>query len=236
MATVADVLNIAYARNKRAQRGKDATDEELFEVITEVMGRYVAEGQRVNRAWFTEEELVPVNTTLDGWPRPDRAESVHRIATPAGERVAKVPYDKQGVEPYKPAVYRIGRLYRPVPSNAPGRLTRNPLYPEPDSRQQPTLTFYYTQRPQPVDALSTELDPMWPDGHETLLGIEVALFLSRKDNRTEDYPALEMQREEQAARFFRFLEHEDPGVVDPGRRAYKWSIPRAAPVTGEAAS
>ena len=232
MGTVADVINIAYARNKRAQRGKDATDEELFKVITEVMGRYFAEGQRVNQAWFTVEE--PVNAVQNPetgavhWPRPERAESVHRIVTPAGQRVAKVPYDKLGVEPYKPAVYRIGRVYRRVPDKdeVPGRIVDNPLQPN------ATLTFYYTRRPDPVNSPSVQLDSMWPDGHETLLGIEVALFLSRKDNRTEDYPALEAQREEQATRFFRFLEHEDPGVVDPGRRAYKWSIPRATPVTG----
>jgi len=230
MATVSDVLNIAFARDKRAQRNKSATDEELFRVLSEVMGRYFAEGQRVNLNWFIEEEPVPHEDTVDGWSRPENAESVRRIELPSGEPVSVVPFDNKGVEPYKPAIYRVGRTYKRVPdANIKGRKVKtNPVPPN------ATLTFYYSRVPNRnrVTALATQLDEMWPDGHETLLGVELALYMARKDNREEGQAALEAQRVEQATRFFKFLEHEDRTGVRPTEREDKWSVPVAMPQTG----
>ena len=209
MATVQEVINIAYARSKRAQQGVDALPEELFLALWDIMARYFSVGTRVNIEWFTVQEDVSYHSGEGGWRRPSDAESVHLVMT-GGEKVAKVPFDQKTAEPEKPAIYRLGGIYR-VALTANGPPTTSPL------------TFFYCRRPQLIQSAEVGLDPLWPAGHETLLGLELAIFLARKDNRNDDIPHLEAQRDECAKWYIEFLEHEDRGTVYPTGRMREWA-------------
>lgn len=218
MATVQEVINIAYARNKRAQQEVDATPEELFRVLEEIMGRWFSAGTRVNLEWFTIEDTISYNDEDRGWRRPAAAESVHLIMDGA-TKVAKVPFDQKDAEPAKPAVYRLAGVYRTATSaNGPGAGK--------------SLTFFYCRRPLQIRSAEAELDPMWPAGHEALLGLELALFLSRKDNRNDDLDSLMAQRDECARWYIEFLEHEDRGTVYPTGRVREWAYGFGKPMRG----
>lgn len=223
--TYQDVVNIGYARNKRAKQGEDATPEELIEALQDIMGRYFSIGQRVNLEWFTEDVMLDYDEEKRGWLRPKEAESVHLILMNPGEddeeEVSKVPFDNQGAEKYKPALYRIRGIYRIAAS--PDRKEDNPL------TATSQLQFFYTRRPHRIESLEQPLDEMWPEGHETVLGVEVGLFLARKDNREQDAPALEAQRKEGATWFAHFLQHEDRGTVYPQDRVRKWAYGMSMP-------
>ena len=110
--TVGDVFDIAFSRNKRAQRGKTATDEELLAALEHAMGRYFSKGQLLNLEWFLEEEQVRYVSDVSGWPRPIKAEAVDEVQLENGQPVTKVPFDNQGVEQWKPAIFRRNQVYR----------------------------------------------------------------------------------------------------------------------------
>ena len=214
MATVSDVFDICYSRAKRAQRNEDATPEELFKVLQEVMARWFSVGQMINLEWFTVRANVDYNTTHEGWPRPTVAERVHRVEWQPGKRVAKVPFDKPDTEPYLPAIYRLNQVYYVASVGDPPRIGGNPP---------PPLTFFYCRRPELIEAEAGELDSMWPVGHETLLGLELALFLMRKDPRPAEAEGITAMRDESAAWFREFMSHEDTGTIYEGEQRRRWS-------------
>lgn len=237
MATVGEIIDICYSRNKRAQRGVDATDEELWNFLQGVMNRYFADGQRINRAWFTEEDAVSYDANYGGWLRPERAESVHQVML-GDEEVARVPFDNQGAEKWKPAVYRVHR----APSGRTGkqvyRIASSSKRKVPNALTAASqLVFHFSRRPIDVESTTQDLDPMWPEGHETLLGLELAVILAVKDgpSRAQDVADLrtgEDGLQAHARKFFEFMEHEDVGTVYPEGRPREWAPGSMRPARG----
>lgn len=216
-ATAQEIINIAYSRSKRAQPGVDASDPELIVVLNEVISRYFTAGVEVNRDWFMTRAYVQWDEALQGWSRPAMAEMVYMIELADGTEVVRVPFDDRvKTEPMRPAVYRMRGTYHIARQSDP---------PYEGDR----LTFYFGSRPQVVSVPEDEIDSRWPEGHETLLGLEIGIFLAEKDGRdgsgntANDLGSLSTQRAASAEKFMRFLAHEDVGVIyrKGGRRKHR---------------
>lgn len=200
MRQVQEIINSAYARQKRAQQGVDANeDTELRPQLHSILGAFFQLGARVNPEFFSVEERVRWSDRLQGWPRPPAAELIHWVETTGGTEVVRVPRDDLRAEPGAPCIYRLGQVYRPAGS---------PKGPEDGV----SLRFIYAKRPDEPAALQSDIDAMWPRGHELLLALELAIYVAEKDRRTEDAVSLAAHRDRELTRFLAFLEHEDIGV------------------------
>ena len=197
LRTAQAIIDIAYGRSKRADPdAEDTTPEELLAKLDEVIGTYFQEGTRINPDYFGKREEIEFDEALQGWPRPREAEAILRIENAAGLEVTNVPFDDRDAEP-GPGVYGYGAVY----------------YRKDDSVQPSgNLTFFYSRRPAPTGTVEAEIDALWPRGHETLLSLELAMYLAKKDTRKGDLELLGPQRDRQMLRFGRFIEHQDTTV------------------------
>ena len=194
-----EIINAAYARQKQASQGEDADeDNELRPLLEDIVGTFFGIGARINPAWFSETEVVAWDAGISGWTRPSAAEMVHWIEDENGAEVIRVPRDDQGAEPGRPTVYRMGGAYYPT------GLALGPAATE-------DLTFIFAKRPDAIAELTTDIDPLWPEGHESLLALELGIYVALKDRRPQDAEQLVQQRDRQLMRLLAFLEHEDVG-------------------------
>ena len=197
MRTVQQIIDAAYARSKDAQQGVDADQAgELLPLIEDRLGIFFQLGARVNPEFFaTSKEVAPTGSY---WQRPSDAEMIYWVEDSSGEEVVRVPRDDQQAEPAALCLYRLGQRYYPVT-----QVARSPSG---------TLTFLYAKKPDSLTGLSSTIDPLWPAGHETLLVLEVAMYIALKDRRQEDAQFLQAQRDRQQERFIMHVQHEDIGV------------------------
>ena len=199
--TVLDILNLAYGRNKKNTRVPPVIAEstEGLRIVYRAMRALYAAAARINPAYFGVIS-DPVAFAVDGWPRPEDAELVYMIeVSPSGERVWVSPITDRLVNTDKPSVYRFGKVYRPI-----GGSTHGPVGTD-------SLLFYYSKTPAPFAAVSDVLDPMWNETYNELLGLEVAIYLALKDERTEETQILKQERDQWAQQFVAHLEHETVG-------------------------
>lgn len=218
MRTAQEIINHAYARQARAQQGADADEAgELLPILQQNLETYFQAGARQNPDYFSVERQVYWDATRGGWLRPRNAEIVHHVRDEVGEIVARVPFDDQGAEPSEKSVYRLGGVYKPA------------LLAEDHPRETSVLTFVYAKRPDTIGDLNSEIDEMWPHGHEMLLALEIAIYIAQKDAREADATFLIMQRDREQIRFITFLEHEDIGVSRRKSLARSYT---SAPVAG----
>lgn len=199
MRSVQEIIRSAYARSKASQEDVSASsDGELRPQLSDILKTFFAIGARVNPEFFSTSEVIAYDAAVGGWPRPTAAEAVWWIANGAGTRVVVVPHDDRDAEPGSPSVYRMGQVYLPT-GGALGPAAAVPL------------TFDYAKVPDAVPELLSEIDQLWPAGHESLLALELAVYLAIKDRRNEDVPGLVQERDRQLQRFIAFLEHETIG-------------------------
>lgn len=211
MRQVQQIINNAYARQKRAQQGVDANaNTELRPQLFDILGIYFGLGARVNPEFFAVQESVAWDAAIAGWRRPAAAELIYDIEDQENDEVVRVPRDDQGCEPSMKAVYRFGQAYYPVSGfSAPASSA--------------PLIFRYSKKPDEPAELLSDIDSMWPAGHETLLALELAIYIAQKDRREEDVVYLAAQRDRQLMRLFAFLEHEDVGERRRKGRVRKFS-------------
>lgn len=191
--TPRQILTAAYSYSTKNRPGVIASEStELLQVVIRAMRGLFAFAARVNPTFFAESASVAFAGT--GWPRPEGAESVFRVEQ-AGVEVAIVPYDDRGAEAGMPALYRFGQVYRPATAGAPDPQSGN-------------LTFFYSKRPTSPATLDATVDPLWVEQFNELLALEVAIYLSVKDGRTDELASLLQQRDKWIQLFVAFLEHE----------------------------
>lgn len=192
--TVQQILDGAYTRSSKNRPGILMTDatEGLQLVIRSLRGLY-AYAARVNPTYFGAQTVVAF--VSPGWRRPELAESIYRIETPAFVEVAVVPFDDRQAEPSMPAVYAFAQIYRPASVNAPDPQSGN-------------LVFWHARRPTDPANLAATLDADWAEAYNELLMLEVAIYLALKDGRLDELAALRAERDSWATLFTAFLEHE----------------------------
>lgn len=195
--TVAEILERALSRSRRfVPEGTSATltGTEAVSVVQDSLDALFQIGARVNPAFYGDSEDV---TYSSGWARPTTAEAVDRIERADGEEVIVVPRSQPNAEPGFPCVYRWGRVYHPA------GVTAGPETSE-------TLTFLFSRIPERLSADTDEIDEAYPEGHTTLLELDVAIRAAIKDGgpTAEIVEALGGERTEAFRRYVAFLEHE----------------------------
>ena len=198
LRTAEAIIAVAYGRSKRADPNRgDTTSEELIVKLNEVIGTYFQEAAKINKAFFGKRVTVPYDDELYGWARPDLRP--RRSRGSRTERARRSPTCRSTTGRRKRARASTGTA-----ASTTGRTRRGS--PAGD------LTFFCSRRPVDVAVVEDEIDEAWPHGHEPLLALELAIYMAMKDNRDQDLPALETQRQRQAARFGMFIAHEDMSV------------------------
>lgn len=188
------ILDGAYAKSQKNKPGAIATESvELLQLVIRAMRGLYAFAARINPTFFAESAVVAFAGA--GWARPNNAEAVFRIENPAGAEVVLVPYDDRRAEAGLPSVYAFGQIYRPASAGAPDPQAGN-------------LTFFYSKRPTDPANLAALLDALWTEQFNELLILEVAIYLAIKDGRADELGAYRGERDQWAARFTAFLEHE----------------------------
>lgn len=190
--TPQDLLTDAYAKSKKNQPGRIATESvELLGVVNRVIRTFFQIGVRVNPTFYGDEASVAFSSP--GWPRPVVAEMIYRIED-AGAEVVVVPFDQKDAEAGLPAVYRMGQIFRTA---------GNPSDPTSGS-----LDFFYAKTPTDAATLTTNIDSMWPESYRELAVLEVAAYLAVKDEREEEIAYLTSERDNWLRMYLAFLEHE----------------------------
>jgi hypothetical protein len=215
-----EIIDSAYARQKQGAQGVDADeDNELRPQLEDIIGTLFGIGARVNPSWFSKLEIVPWDPELAGWIRPATAEMVHWVEDADGTPVVRVPRDEPDAEPGSPTVYRLGGVYFPTGSS---------LGPDVNAG----LTFIFAKRPAAIPELSSDIDDLFPQGHESLPALELAIYIALKDGRQADVSALVAQRDARLLRFLQFLEHEDVGERSRSGSVMKFRQRTIVPVSG----
>lgn len=211
------ILEAAYAKSKKNQPGKIATESvELLQVVIRAMRGLYAFAARFNPTYFADTEAVAyVNP---GWARPQTLELIFRVEKQSdGTEVVVVPFDDRRAESGLPAIYRYGQVYRPASAGAP-------------DPQAGTLVFFGSKRPDDPATLDATLDPLWVEQFNELLILEVAIYLAMKDARPDEVPALKLDRDKWAQLYAAHLEHE---TVNERRRfahVQRFNSPSLVPV------
>ena len=214
LRTAQAIIDVAYGRSKRADpNAGDTTIEELLVKLDEIMGTYCQAGARINPDYFGKRIPVDFNEDTGGWARPREAEAILRIENTSGTEIANVPYEDRDAEAGT-AVYAYGRTYHPKDQTGPSG----------------QLVFYSAVRPAFTASAESEIDEIWPHGHETLLALELAMYIAAKDERADALALLAPQRDRQLLRFQNYMEHEDTTKRYRKSRAKKFSTGSLKPV------
>jgi len=143
-----------------------------------------------------------------GWLVPPDAECVFRIERlhtteggtgGKGDQITEVMFDDRAAEPGKPCVYRLGGIYLPA-GNAP----------DPTGGD---IRFYYSRVPVAPTTIDDTLDAQWPDRFDNLLITQIALYLAKKDGRTDEVTWLATEETEWKAQFTAWLGRPSVNVV-----------------------
>jgi hypothetical protein len=207
MATPREIFDAAYSTSKLNQPGTTASETgELLPLLNRSLRGLFAEAARVNRKIFATRATVAYAT--DGWPRPTGAEMILRIeagagmtapggAIATGTQIIEVPFDQRNAEPGKPSIYALGQRYYTAGT------TMDPTGG--------SLVFFYSARPATVSTLTSQMDALWPTQFDSLLVLDVAVYLARKDGgerRMAELAAFGEEYQREHARFIQWLEHE----------------------------
>lgn len=219
-ATPRVLIDAAYGTSKLNQPEISAAESgELLPLIQRKLGGYFAEGAQLNRKIFGAKATIAFAT--DGWLRPKpgapsgcngvemitRIESgsgMTTIAQPGGltvgTEIIEVPFDQRSIELGKPCVYAWGQKFYPV-----GPLSVSQL------NNAGNMVFWYSTQPATITNLTTAIDPLWPGQFDSLLILDIAMYLSRKDGgerRAGELVAFAAEYEQEHARYLAWLEHE----------------------------
>lgn len=200
--TVRDILDAAYAKSQKNRPGTVASEStELLQVVQRSMRGLFADAVAINRKIYAQRLVVPFDAGLGGWPRPDNAEAVIRIETPAGAWVREVPFDDRSAESLLPAVFSLGQVF--YSAGNPGDPVNG------------NLVMFCSMRPRDLTALTGDpagtLDPLWPEQFNEIPILDVAIYLAVKDlggERAGELEAFRVERAEWHNRYRDFLAHE----------------------------
>src|SRR6478752_6041579 len=148
--TYNDIIIAAHGYSSKSRPDQIATKQtELLGTASRAVRGLFAAASRLNPEYWGTSGNVSHDGA--GWPRPLNAQSVFQIRrTSDNKEVAIVPFDDQGAELSKPAVYFLGRKYRAANS---------PLGPSVVDN----LTIYYSRLPNVPAALTDVIDAEWEE-------------------------------------------------------------------------
>lgn len=216
VTTAQDIVDAAMGRSLKNIPNQIATGAtELLKTVNRAMDGLYAFAARVNPLFFADS--LSVAYSAPGWARPPQAESVFRIEDPSFVEVVVVPYDQRDAEPGKPALYRLGQVFRSAGN------TNDPT--------SGNLTFFYSKRPTAPAALANTLDSLWAETFNELLSLEVAIYLALKDGRAEEIQGLMADRDRWVTLFVAFLEHETANERRAYGHAQRFTGPSLIPLT-----
>lgn len=224
--TPRSIIEAAYAKSLKNKAGTIATEgTELLQLVIRIFRSLYAGAARINPLFFSESPSVAFAGS--GWARPEGAQLIYRLEAgngsgfAVGTEVIVVPFDQRNAEPGKPAVYRLGQVYRP----ASGSATVAPISPQAGS-----LTFFYSKRPTTPATLDTTVDPLWIEDFNEIPILRVARFLAMKDGRAEEVGAIESELNDWVTQFIAFLEHETVGEIRNYGHVWRFNAPSLIPV------
>lgn len=189
--TVQNILDWAYAKSLKNQPGFIATESaELLEQFNRVMRALYSIAASHNPTFFgVKATLTEASLT---WPIPEDAESVYWLEQ-GGAEVIVVPIWDKSADPSKLTVFSTGRVLEAAGVNDPAASD---------------LDCWYSKRADVETSLSDTLDATWDESFNELVVLELALYLSVKDGREEEYAGLIAMRDRELARFVARLRHE----------------------------
>ena len=192
MITVQQILNRAYSKSLKNQPGFIADEAtELLAQVNRAFRAFYGMAARVNPTFFgTTATMSEASAT---WVEPTDAESVYYLEQDSDKaEVIVVPIEEQDAEPGELAVYSLGRVYQASSSNPPSGV----------------LNVYYSMAFPEASALGDTIDPSWPDSHNELAVLEIAIFLAIKDGRAEELGGLVGMRNAEVKRFLTRVENQ----------------------------
>jgi hypothetical protein len=204
--SVQDLVIAAYgysSKNIPAVLTTTGFQSELTHLVARLQRALYSYAATVNPTFFAGFQDVDFTSDPDGevagWARPSGANTVFRIEQrdSAGNRdeVVLVPYDDRTAEQGLPAVYRIGQTYFSA---------ENPLDPTGGE-----LRFFFSRVPTDPANFTASLDTQWQDTFDTLLVVQIALYLAQKDGRADEIAALQGDEQAWMKLFTDFLMHPD---------------------------
>lgn len=217
MSTPNEIFRGAYGRSKKNQPGEIATEAtELLDLLTQALRGLFIFGTRLNPLFFaTESNITPPGADA-GWPLPSDVEHLFRVES-VGVKVEVVPFDDRDLAHPDPAVYHLGGELREA-GNA------NDPAPDVDA-----LDVFYAKQAETPGGVDQELDAFWPEAYDSLLELEVAIYLAIKDGRMEEVGTLQQDRDVWAIRFAAHVEHYAPTTQDrfagPSRIQVESAVP-----------
>lgn len=190
--TPEDILNDAYPKSKKFQPGKIVAEStEGLGLVNRVIRTMFQIGTRVNPTFFGATSTVAFASP--GWARPAAAEAIYRLEV-SGAEVVVVPFGQRTIESGKPAVYRLGQIFRSA-GNAGDPASGN-------------IDFFYSKRPTDAATLATAIDSLWPEAYSELATLEVAAYMAAKDKLGDELAYFTSERDRWLRMFIMFLEHE----------------------------
>jgi hypothetical protein len=216
------IFTAALAKNRKNQPGIIATAAELLSQFNRYYPVFWTIAARVNPSFFGKVVDIPFSAALEGWPRPDDAESIFRIEDD-GEKVEIVPLDERDADPFSPAVYEWGQVFFSAGNDL------DPLGESAESIET-GLTFWYSKQPEVPATADTELEALWPRTFDELLVLEHAIILALKDERMDEVAVLRPERDAWLRRFIAHLEHATLGLTRSTGTSQRYTGPTHVPL------
>lgn len=199
MATpVYDIIDAAYATSRASRPGDEASPMELVRVVERNLRGLFADAVAVNRFYYAERITVSHDAALGGWPFP-AGEAVVGIEGAAGP-VVEVPFDQRTIEPGKPSLYLVGRVFYSV-----GRAI--------DPAEE-DLNFFVSRMPDPLPDENAVLDALWPEHYNPVLIWDLSRYLAKKSgDRPQDVVAFTEEYDREYARYIQHISRPTTTLV-----------------------
>ena len=218
-----DLIAAGIGTSARNRSGILADSQsELLAVLNRLVMDLFFDASVINPFFIGSVETVAYDATAGGWPRPARALSVVRLEATAttqpglgdGVEVIVIQPDNRDAGQYEPHVLELGGVF--LASGVASSPTGGPL------------RFYFARRPVPLTlngGLSQTIDPLVPDDLEAYFVNGVGAYLALKDQRADEVPVLQGQRDAARALWSQMVGAATPAL----RRTF---TPRSALNTG----
>ena len=190
--TPRDLIQAAYATSSKNQPGVIADEAtELLGVVNRSLKALYHISVQFDPTYFgTSTSVVDVSST---WTEPEDVGSIFYLEQDSNQKeVVVVLIEEQNAEPDTPAVYSLGRML--IAAAGGGQIPVG------------AITMYYTKEAADAANLDSTLDALWDEAHNELMVQEVALYLSIKDGRTEEFAGLISRRNAELSRFIAKIE------------------------------
>lgn len=205
-----DLIVAGIGTSARNRSGIIADSQsELLAVLNRLVMDLFFDASVINPFYIGSVEVVSYNSTAGGWPRPSRALSVVRVEATAatqpglgdGTEVLVVQPDNREAGAYEPHVLELGGVF-----------TASGVASSPSGG---TLRFYFARRPVPLTlngGLAQAVDPLIPDDLEAYFVNGIGAYLALKDQRADEVPVLQAQRDAARAQWTQMVGAATPAI------------------------